>query len=142
MENQPLSIGEIIAMVIGGLILLSYFVILIIAQWKIYEKAGREGWESIVPIYNIYVLFEICGKPGWWTIFVVVPCINIVGIVFLIIAYMELAKRFGKSEGFGLGLAFLGFIFIPILGFSVAVYTDPNSEVNNYLEENSMNKFN
>jgi|688.fasta_scaffold52126_5 hypothetical protein len=142
MENQPLSIGEIIAMVIGGLILLSYFVILIIAQWKIYEKAGREGWESIVPIYNIYVLFEICGKPGWWTIFVVVPCINIVGIVFLIIAYMELAKRFGKSEGFGLGLAFLGFIFIPILGFSDAVYTDPNSEVNNYLEENSMNKFN
>jgi hypothetical protein len=142
MENQPLSIGEIIAMVIGGLILLSYFVILIIAQWKIYEKAGREGWESIVPIYNIYVLFEICGKPGWWTIFVVVPCINIVGIVFLIIAYMELAKRFGKSEGFGLGLAFLGFIFIPVLGFSDAVYTDPNSEVNNYLEENSMNKFN
>ena len=142
MENQPLSIGEIIAMVIGGLILLSYFVILIIAQWKINEKAGREGWESIVPIYNIYVLFEICGKPGWWTIFVVVPCINIVGIVFLIIAYMELAKRFGKSEGFGLGLAFLGFIFIPILGFSDAVYTDPNSEVNNYLEENSMNKFN
>jgi hypothetical protein len=142
MENQPLSIGEIIAMVIGGLILLSYFVILIIAQWKIYEKAGREGWESIVPIYNIYVLFEICGKPGWWTIFVVVPCINIVGIVFLIIAYMELAKRFGKSEGFGLGLAFLGFIFIPILGFSDVVYTDPNSEVNNYLEENSMNKFN
>jgi hypothetical protein len=55
---------------------------------------------------------------------------------------MELAKRFGKSEGFGLGLAFLGFIFIPILGFSDAVYTDPNSEVNNYLEENSMNKFN
>ena len=47
-----------------------------------------------------------------------------------------------KSLGFGLGLAFLGFIFIPILGFSDAVYTDPNSEVNNYLEENSMNKFN
>ena len=34
---------------------LALTVFLIICNWKIYKKAGREGWEAIVPIYNIIV---------------------------------------------------------------------------------------
>ena len=33
------------------------------------------------------------------------------------------AKAFGKGTGYGIGLAFLGFIFFPMLGFSDATYT-------------------
>ena len=34
----------------------------------------------------------------------------------------DLAKRFGKGNGFGVGLWLLGFIFVPILGFGDATY--------------------
>ena len=37
----------------------------------------------------------------------------------------DVAKNFGKGTGFGIGLAFLGFIFYPILGFGSATYQGP-----------------
>jgi len=36
-----------------------------------------------------------------------------------------LAKSFGQSAGFGIGLIFLGFIFFPMLGFGSARYLGP-----------------
>lgn len=36
-----------------------YFAILlliIISMWKIFTKAGKPGWASIIPIYNLVVL--------------------------------------------------------------------------------------
>ena len=53
----------------GGVMLLFYFVILaffIICSIKIFTKAGRKWWEAIIPIYNVYVLLKIIGRPGWW----------------------------------------------------------------------------
>lgn len=42
-------------------------VILIIAWWRIFEKAGEKGWKAIIPIYNFYILFKICGiKNLFW----------------------------------------------------------------------------
>ena len=31
----------------------------IVALWKVFEKAGEAGWKSIIPIYNLYILFKI-----------------------------------------------------------------------------------
>ncbi len=39
-------------------------VFFIVCMWKIFEKAGVEGWKSIIPIYNTWKLNEIAGKPG------------------------------------------------------------------------------
>ena len=88
----------------------------IAVMWKVYAKAGRPGWASLVPIYNVWVLLEMGGKPGWWMF---VPFAN---IVFLILATLEIARRFGKSTAFGLGLIFLGGIFYAILAFGDAKY--------------------
>lgn len=93
----------------------------IVCAWRIYEKAGREGWEAIVPIYNIYVFTKIIDKPGWWTILLLIPYVN---YVFLIWGTNLLSKKFGKDVGFTLGLVFLGFIFYPILAFGDAKYED------------------
>ena len=63
------------------IILLFYFGILFLilaSFWKIYQKAGRKGWEGIVPIYNIYVMLQIVGKPTWWLILYLIPIVNIV----------------------------------------------------------------
>ena len=101
---------------------LAFIVFLIAAQWKIYEKAGQPGWACIIPIYNIYVLLKIVGKPGWWIIMMLIPIVN---IIFLIWMINMLSKSFGKDEGFTIGLLLLGIVFYPILGFGDAQYVGP-----------------
>ncbi|MFN7765672.1 MAG: DUF5684 domain-containing protein, partial [Planctomycetaceae bacterium] len=71
------------------------------------------------PIYNLFVLAEVGGKPSWWAILLFVPLVNL--IVFVVIC-MGVAKNFGKNELYGIGLALLGFIFFPLLGFGNARY--------------------
>jgi hypothetical protein len=114
-EGQPPSP---IAMIIGLLIAL----FLIVAMWKIFTKAGQPGWASIIPIYNIYIWCKIVGRPAWWIILMLIPFVN---FVICIILCIDLAKSFGKGAGFGIGLAFLGIIFFPILGFGSAQYQGP-----------------
>ncbi len=104
------------------LIVLALVVFLIAAMWKIYEKAGQEGWAAIIPIYNTYILLKIVGKPGWWLLLMFIPLVN---IVFLVWTYNMLSKSFGKDEGFTVGLLLLGIVFIPILGFGDAKYLGP-----------------
>jgi len=101
---------------------LAIAVILIAAMWKIFEKAGQEGWKAIIPLYNFYVLLKIVGKPGWWLLLCLIPFVN---YVFVIWTYNMLSKSFGKDEGFTVGLVLLGFIFLPILGFGPAKYLGP-----------------
>lgn len=98
-------------------------VICIAAIWRIFEKAGKPGWASIIPIYNIIILLEIIGKPWWWLLLLLF--IPIANIIFAIWMTNLLAKSFGKSEGFTVGLLILGFVFYPILGFGNADYKGP-----------------
>jgi hypothetical protein len=105
----------------------------IIGSWKVYQKAGKPGWAAIIPIYNLIVLCEIIGKPVWWFLLMICPCIN---FVFVIWGYNLLSKSFGKSEGFTVGLVLLNPIFICILGFGDAVYLGPSAA-----EANTLNRF-
>ena len=94
-------------------------VVMIAAMWKVFTKAGKPGWASIIPIYNIIVLLSIAGKPTWWFILLLIPIVN---LVIAILMYVALAEKFGKGGGFAMGLVFLGVIFFPILGFGSAQY--------------------
>jgi hypothetical protein len=111
MDEGILGFGLIFYILLIGFYLYCY--------WKIFEKAGRPGWAGIVPIYNIIIMLEIIGKPLWWLVLLIIPFVNFVVIIIMMI---ELAKAFGKTTGFGVGLALLGFIFIPILAFGDAQY--------------------
>ena len=91
-------------------------------MWKIYEKAGKPGWAGIVPIYNLFVLTEIVGRPILWFVLCLIPCTFPVMIILLMI---DLAKSFGKTAGYGIGLAFLPFVFAPMLGFGPDRYIGP-----------------
>jgi hypothetical protein len=101
------------------LVMLAITVLFVAAFWKVFSKAGEPGWASLVPIYNAIVLLRIAGKPAWWFVLMLLPVINFVIIILVSIA---LAQSFGKSTGFGLGLAFLGPIFFPMLAFGDARY--------------------
>lgn len=101
------------------LIGLAIIVLLIVATWKVLTKAGQPGWSMFIPIYNAIVWLRVCGKPGWWVILLFIPIVN---FIIALLASLGMAKNFGKSSGFGIGLWLLGPIFIPILAFGDAKY--------------------
>ncbi len=105
-----------------SLLILAVSIFLIVCLWKIFTKAGHPGWASIIPIYNLYILTKIIGKPGWWVILFLVPFVN---IIMAIILPFLVAKVFGQSAAFGVGLLFLPIIFYPILAFGSARYLGP-----------------
>ena len=98
--------------------------VVIAGVWKVFVKAGKPGWASLIPIYNIVVILQIVGRPIWWLVLLLIP---IVSIVVAIIVAIDMAKSFGKGTGFGIGLAFLAPIFYPILGFGDARYSGPSA---------------
>ncbi len=95
------------------------FFLLVAAQWRLFTKARRPGWASLVPIYNIIVWQQISGKPVWWLLLYFVPVVNLVVAVLTIFG---IANNFGKGLGFGFGLLLAPFFFLPLLAFSDAVY--------------------
>ena len=101
------------------LVFIGMFVIAFAGMWKMFEKAGHPGWAALIPIYNMFLLIRIAGKPDVWIVFMFIPVANlIIGILIAI----EVAKRFGKGTGFGVGMILLPVVFYPILGFGDAVY--------------------
>lgn len=101
------------------IISLALSILIIVAEWKVFEKAGEPGWGAIVPFYNNYLLFKIAYGNGWYFLWLFVPFIN---IYFSIMVYIKLAEAFGESIGFGIGLIFLNVIFLSILGFGNSEY--------------------
>ena len=128
MENYDASPGVVAALVAFFMALIIPIIIVqvvvIIGKWKMYEKAGKPGWAAIIPIYNWIVILEIVGKPVWWVILFLVPCVN---IIFIIWTLNLLSKSYGQSEGFTVGLILLPFIFYPILGFGNSKYLGPSA---------------
>jgi putative flippase GtrA len=116
-SNLWTTISEIL-----GIISVIICVFLWAAFWKIFAKAGQPGWASIIPIYNVFVLLRIVGKPAWWFFLLIIPGVNIVSLIMLT---HELSKSFGKGAGFTFGLMVLSFVFYPILGFGGAPYLGP-----------------
>jgi hypothetical protein len=105
------------------IIYLAVIVLIIAGNWMVFTKAREEGWKSIIPIWNTIVLLRIIGRPWWWIILLIIPIVN---IVVLIVVWRELARSFGHGVGFTVGLFFLPFIFLPILGFGSSTYEGPN----------------
>ena len=115
-----------------------YAIFQIAAMWKVFTKAGQPGWAAIIPIYNVYIMIKIGGKPGYWLIFLLIPIVN---IVIIIRTLNMISKSFGKDEGFTAGLIFLGIIFWPILGFGPARYLGPYGNPEAFAAYQGKNKF-
>jgi Family of unknown function (DUF5684) len=118
-DEQTTSAAGAAGGAVGCLIGLVVGLLLIVSMWKVFSKAGQPGWAAIIPIYNIYVLCKVAGRPGWWLLLMLIPLVN---FIIAIILNIDIAKKFGKGVGFGIGMIFLPFIFYPILGFGSAQY--------------------
>ena len=81
-------------------------VLQIVATWKLFEKAGKPGWASIVPVYNVVILLQIIGYK-WYYIFLFllgyVPIVGQLALILFVIQYnIKLSKAFGKDVGYGI----------------------------------------
>ena len=112
-------------------LLLALMVLIIVANWKMYKKAGKNGWECIIPVYGYWVLTEIAGLNWWWFLLAICDSIvsllgldqletvaNLVSLFAGFNIYYNIAKRFSKSNGVSVCAGIFSLIFIFIFGFS------------------------
>ena len=116
----------------------------IIGMWKMFKKAGKHGWASIIPIYNAVVMYQISGLSGWWVLALFVAglvagvasiqvafsgfwaCVAIAAAIFSAVISLwqtlRLAKAFKKSTLFTVGLLMFQPLFVMILGLGSSKY--------------------
>ena len=118
-KMSPLQQGVFMAVI-------CFIVVLgIIAEWKIFKKAGQKGWYSLIPILREYKICEIVDGNG---IKFLLLCIPFVSFIYGILLCFRTAQAYGKGTGFGFGLLFLPNIFMLILGFGSAEYIGPRGQ--------------
>ena len=114
----------IAALAMAGLVSLFF----VIVWWGIFSKAGRPGWAVLIPLYNFYVYTQIVQRPKWWMLLycaILIPFVGrLMGLLLILLDSLRLAKVFRKSAGFGVGIALLNIIFLPILAFGGAKYDE------------------
>ena len=72
--NEAAAAGAVLGGMFGifGVMAIAFFILMIVAMWKIFTKAGEKGWKALIPIYNLYIYFKIAGAKNWfWALFVV-----------------------------------------------------------------------
>lgn len=110
----------VILIILFSLIFTAFYVY---CAWRIFEKAGKPGWAALIPIFNSMIQLEIVQRPLWWIFLMLIPGVN---LVIMVIIIFDLAKVFGKDNGFAFGLLFLAPVFVPILALGDSVYTTRN----------------
>ncbi len=140
-----MSILSYVAAMLGTIFvaMVLYYVLQIIAYWKVFTKAGEPGWKSLIPFYNIYIQYKISWNPMMF--FLGLACViaavvltpedgsgsaiasvlSTAAIVINVMAVIKLSKAFGHGIGFALGLFFFQPIFTMILGLGSSTYQGP-----------------
>ena len=135
MDQDAQAFGVLFAMLgMFAVVGLAISALAIIGLWKVFKKAGEEGWKSIIPVYNLYTLATIVGVSPLWILIIFIAIIigsifaplsilsSALNLYFTVILLVSLARSFGKDDSFAVGLFFLGPIFYLILGCGSAEY--------------------
>lgn len=106
----------------GGTFSMIVAVLSIVGMWMLFRKAGKAGWRSLIPVLNVYTLVKIADGAGWKVLLLLIPGVN---VVYHVLLNLRLARSFGKTGLFGLGLIFFTPLFSLILGLGGASYRGP-----------------
>ena len=146
---------------LGGAVVLLYvavfalMVLSIIGEWKMFKKANRPGWHSLIPILREYDLYGMSWATGKYWQFLILSfaggiasyladgfessvavlvlsliaiVLNVLCIIIEVKMNLKLAKVFGKGTGCGIGLYLLRGIFTLILRLGNAQYDESKRE--------------
>ena len=127
------------------LIVIVWYVVQVIAYWRIFTKAGEAGWKSIIPFYSQYIQYRIAWKAPnmYWIVLglgiasmfllsfdntftsLLSSLCSLGSFIINVLVLIKLSKAFGHGTGFAVGLILLGPIFMLILGFGQSQYLGP-----------------
>jgi len=108
-----------------GLGVLIFYIVSVIALWRVFNKAGESGIWAFIPIINLYKMCKIADGNGWKFLLFIIPIVN---VIYAFLLNIRMAKAFGKSTLFGILLAFFNIIFTYILAFGSAQYIGPRGQ--------------
>ena len=114
--------GSMILLLILGILVIASLVLYIVCLYKLFKKAGKKGWEAIIPYYNTWVLIEIAGL-NWWYFLIAISgsVVSLIGLDNMswittiagwavnFFVFYNLAKKFHKNP---IGIA-VGGVLIP-----------------------------
>jgi hypothetical protein len=90
------------------------YVYMALALMTIATKTNTpNGWLAWIPIANIFLMFNIAGKPAWWFILILIPLVN---IVIAIIVWMAIAEARHKPNWWGI------LMIVPVINIIVPGY--------------------
>lgn len=114
--NDAAAGGAVVIFLVIGIV---WAVLVLVAGWTMFEKAGQAGWVAIIPILSTFGLLKIVHRPLWWFILMLIPLVNvIVGVILMV----DLARAFGRGLGMALLLVLLTPIGFLVLGLGDARY--------------------
>lgn len=123
------------------ILLIPVLIIYLVALWRLFKKAGRKGWEAIVPFYNTWVLAEISGVAWWYPLIIILSgfeaagdgilgsILSLASILSSFFIYYNLSKKFHRGVGHAVLLTLFPWIMVPIMGFSSNYQYDKDVEV-------------
>jgi hypothetical protein len=114
----------------AGIVFFAIIALMVVARCFVFKKMWNQWYEALISWHNLYVLITKSGKPWRWVfapLLMIIPIIGwiiggILSLIVWILVSLWLAKKFGKGNGFAIGLIFLPFIFYPILAWGNAKY--------------------
>lgn len=119
--------GSLDGAAIAGFILVAGGIFAVLHVWtamalaKLFAKLGDASASAWIPVVNIVTLLRLGEVNPATALFLVVPVVQVIGIVFLVTAINTINRRFGL----GTGMTVLGFFSLPIwasvLGFGSRV---------------------
>ena len=134
-DFNMLTGGMIAVLAIILILTLALGIFIIIGYWKLYKKAGYNGYEAIIPFYSQWVLTKIAGLKEYWFIFsiesIIVYAVDVyalsvlasfASLLFRIGVAYNLKEKFHKNNTWFIFAVLFSGIVIPLLGYS-------NSEV-------------
>lgn len=128
-DLEGLTIVMLLLVVPILIFLLLILVLEIIGRWKLFKKAGKNGWEAIVPFYSSYVYVEISGLNWWYFLLVIANSFTVIVEDLQILAYpvsligiffcnYNISKKLHKDTLFAVLMTLFPFIMLPLIGFS------------------------
>ena len=105
-----------------------YFAGSLLGLWFVFKKAGIAPWKSLIPVYNMLVWVHVCDKKKFWYVLMLIPAINIFGILLLVTDTARCCRRYNFFEQlFGV---LMPCVYLPILGLNKNIsFIDPRVEV-------------
>ena len=156
MENNIFAVILGVSIIVL-LLLLVFYVFYVIGLWKLFEKAGKEGWKAIIPFYNTFVLVEISGLNWWYFLIAISGTIcsilgldglnyicNLASLAVNFFIFYNLAKKMKQQPmGFAVASIFVAPIITMVLGFSSkytydnTIVVSPNGPIGDVNSENA-----